>query len=72
VPTCGPVLLLAHIAAVPGGLALRANLEGLHKAHNLAPFVVAIPTPHHRFSANVAEHIEEIVLPCYAALLHPM
>jgi len=41
VPTCSPILFLTCVAAIPGGLALRANLEVLHMAHNLAPVVTA-------------------------------
>ena len=48
-----PVLFLTRVAAVPGGLAQRANLEVLQLAHNLAPcVVVAIVTPLQRFSAK--------------------
>ena len=49
VPTRCPVLLLTRGAAVPGFLALRANLEVLQKAHDLAPLVEAILSPLQRF-----------------------
>jgi hypothetical protein len=45
VPTRIPVLFLTRVAAVPGGLALRANFEVLWLAQNLTPFVAAKLTP---------------------------
>jgi hypothetical protein len=44
-------------------LALRANLEVLQKAHNLAPFVDAIRSPFQRASAYNVEHVDLIVSP---------
>ena len=55
VPTRCPVLFLTGVAAVPGGLALRANLEVLPKADNLAPVVAAILSPIQRISAKPVE-----------------
>jgi len=52
VPTRGPVLFLTRVAAVPGVLTLRANFEVLQKAHNLAPFVLAILSTHQGCSAE--------------------
>jgi hypothetical protein len=57
VPTRIPILFLTGIAAVPGGLALRANLKFLQKAHNLTPFVVAVVMPLQRFSAALVDCI---------------
>jgi hypothetical protein len=45
VPTRIPVLFLTRVAAVPGGLALRANFEVLQMSHNLARFVEAVLSP---------------------------
>jgi len=45
VPTRGPVLCLESVAAVPGGLAPRADLELLPEELNLAPLVMIIRTP---------------------------
>jgi hypothetical protein len=42
VPPRSPVHLLANVAAVPGGLALRTNLEVLHMPCNRTPLVVTI------------------------------
>jgi hypothetical protein len=50
-----PVLFLARVAAVPGGLALRANLELLQMAHNLAPFVLTIRSPKQRSATTRLE-----------------
>jgi hypothetical protein len=72
VPARSPILILARCAAVPGDLALRANLEVLQRAHNLAPVVVAILIPHQRLSANFVEHSEWITLPCNAPLPQPI
>jgi len=55
VPTRGPVLFLTRIAAVPGGLALRANLEVFEMAHDLAPFVLAILISLNRHSTKLVE-----------------
>ena len=54
-PTRCPVLFLTHVAAVPGGLALRANFEVIQMAQNLAPVVEAMLIPLQR---AYAEHIE--------------
>jgi len=58
VRTRGPVLFLTRVAAVPGGLALRANLEVLQLAHNLAPLVVAILSPLQRPATKRIEKID--------------
>jgi hypothetical protein len=47
-------MFLTLRTAVPGGLALRANLEVLQMAHNLAPIVEAISTTLQRLSAENA------------------
>jgi len=52
VPTRRPVLFLARIAAIPGGLAFWANFEVLQLSQNLAPVVAAIPSPLQCFSAE--------------------
>jgi hypothetical protein len=51
-------MFLTRVATVPGGLALRANLELLQMAHNLAPFNAAILPPLQRFSAKLVEHFD--------------
>jgi hypothetical protein len=43
-----PVLFLTRVAAVPGVLALRANLEVLRMAQNLASMVPTIIGPFER------------------------
>jgi hypothetical protein len=55
VPTRSPVLILTFGAAVPSGLALRANLELLQKAQNLAPLVAAILSTLHRHDTKQVE-----------------
>jgi len=52
VPTRSPVGFLTR---VPGGLALRANLEVLQKAHNFATVVATILSPIQRFYAKLGE-----------------
>ena len=54
-PTRSPVLFLTRGAAVPVDLALRANLEVLQLAHNLAPVVAAIFVTLQRCSAKRGE-----------------
>ena len=68
VPTSSPVLFLTRVAAVPSGLALRANREVLQKAHNLAPVVAAILSPLQRCSAKPDELVDCIMCP----LMQPM
>ena len=63
VPTSSPVLFLTRVAAVPGGLALRANLELLQMAHNLAPFVLAIRSPLQRYATTLLELLDRTVSP---------
>jgi hypothetical protein len=63
VPTRIPVLFLTRVAAVPGGLALRANLEVLQKALNQAPFVAAILAPLQRFCAQLVKPLVDWVKP---------
>jgi hypothetical protein len=48
-----PVLFLPRVGTVPGGLALRAYLEVLPMAHDLAPVVDAIRSPLHRSSGKL-------------------
>jgi hypothetical protein len=67
-PTRCPVLFLARVAAVPGGLALRANLEVLQPAHNLAPLVAAILGPLQRLTTKQVELAAWIISP----LMQPM
>ena len=71
-PTRRPFLFLTRIAAVPGGLALRANFEVLQMAHDLAPDVAAMISPLQRHSAKRIERVEWIKLPCHALLQQPM
>ena len=63
VPNRIPIHFLTRVAAVPGGLALRATFEVLQKAHNLAPVVDAIRSPLERFSAELVEHVDCIMYP---------
>ena len=58
VPTRCPVLFLARITAVPGGLALRANFEVLLKAYNLTPVVDAKYAPLQRHSTIHVELLD--------------
>ena len=52
VPTRRPILCMARIAAIPGGLALRADFEVLQLSHNLATVIAAIISPLQYFSAE--------------------
>ena len=63
---------MARVAAVPGGLALRANFELLQKAHDLAPIVIAIVRPLQRFSAEIVELVERILSLCPALFPQPI
>jgi hypothetical protein len=65
VPTRCPVRFLTCVAAIPGGLALRANLEVFQKAHDRTPVVATIITPLQR---DVTEPVDWIMTP----LLQPM
>jgi hypothetical protein len=56
VPTRIPILLLARVAAISDGLALRANFEVLQMADNLAPVVEAIRMSLQHLSAKPFEH----------------
>jgi cell shape-determining protein MreC len=57
-PTRIPVLFLALVAAVPSGLALRANFEVLQLAQNLTTFVETMIRPLQRFFAKPVEFID--------------
>jgi hypothetical protein len=57
VPTRIPIHFLTRVAAVPGDLALRANLEVLQTANILAPFVATVRSPLQRFSAHLVHYI---------------
>jgi len=72
VPARSPVLFLTRGAAVPGGLALRANFEILQMAHNLAPLVAAKSTPVQRLYAEPFEEADYIMLPCRAPRPRPI
>jgi len=63
VPARCPVLFLTHVATIPGGLALRANLEVFQKALDLAPVVDAIRTALQRLSAELGELVDCNVTP---------
>ena len=65
-----PVLFLARIAAVPVGLALRANLEVLQMANNLAPDVAAIHISLQQFSAKLVEFVDWIPTPLLQPVHH--
>jgi len=70
VPTRRPVLFLTRVATVPGGLALRANLEVLQKAHNLTLVVVAKLAPLHHSSAKLVESVDWIMTPLPQPMYH--
>jgi len=65
-----PVGFLTRVATVPGGLALRANLELLQKAHDLAPLVDAIRTPLQRVYATPVERFGYIMSPLQQPMYH--
>ena len=58
-----PILFLTCVAAVPGGLALRAHLEVLQTAHNLARLILAIHTPHHSLCAEPVKCVNYVIPP---------
>ena len=60
VPTRCPVLFLTRGAAVPGGLALRADFEILQYTDNLAPVVAAIIAPFQRCLAAPVDKAKPI------------
>jgi hypothetical protein len=63
VPARSPVLFLACVAAVPGGLALRANFELLQVAYKVATVVEAMLSPHEFRSAKHVELVDWIIPP---------
>jgi len=69
-PPRGPILFLTRIAAVPGGLALRANLEVLQKPLYLAPVIAAILSALQRSSTEHLELVDWIMPPLPQPMYH--
>ena len=63
-------MFLTRGAAVPGGLALRANFEVLQKAQNLASFVAAKRSPLQRSYTKHIDDINDIMTPLPQPLYH--